>query len=93
MLSTYPAILRGQILEWLQEKPPQLNPNRAVTVHVTILEEAAKSNSSTEQGRRMAEALAQLAQLQSEVATVDPLLWERDVRHERTLPGRNADVD
>ena len=92
MLSTYPAILRGQILEWLQEKPPQLNPNRAVSVHVTILEEAAKAT-PTEQGRRMAAALAQLAQLRSEVATVDPLLWERDVRRERTLPGRNADVD
>ena len=86
MLSTYPAILRGQILDWLQEKPPQLNPNRAVSVHVTILEEAAKAT-PTGEGRRMAAALAQLAQLRSEVATVDPLLWERDVRCERTLAG------
>ena len=88
MLSTYPAILRGQILEWLQEKPPQLNPNRAVSVHVTILEETANAT-PPEQGRRMAAALAQLARLRSEVATMDPLLWERDVRRERPLPGRN----
>lgn len=63
MLNTYRAILRGQLLEWLSDKPVNLPLNRPVTVHVTILEETPSSKK--QQGRRMAAALEKLAKLSS----------------------------
>jgi hypothetical protein len=93
MLSTYQAILRGEVVEWLADKPDNLTPDRAVAVYVTILEEAPPLLLMTERGLRMAAALEQLAQMQGAIASLDPLQWERELRQERELPGRENDAD
>jgi hypothetical protein len=87
MLNTYRALLRGQILEWLYDQPRNLPVNRAVTVHVTILDETAP-NGKKQQGRRMAVALGKLAKLAGPARSLDALQWEREIRQERVLPGR-----
>jgi hypothetical protein len=92
MLSTYQAILRGEVVEWLADKPDHLTPDRAVAVYVTILEEAPPLM-MTERGLRMAAALDQLAQMQGAIASLDPLQSERELRQERDLPGRENDAD
>jgi len=92
MLSTYRALLRGQVLEWLNDRPKDLSPDRAVVVHVTFLEETPYAQ-TTEQGRQMAAILEKIAQSASSVATLDPIQWEREMRQERVLPGRDDDAD
>jgi hypothetical protein len=90
MLSTYRALLCGQVLEWLSDRPEDLSPDQAVVVHVTILEETPYTQTA-EQGRRMAAILEKIAQLESSIATLDPIQWEREMRQERVLPGRDDD--
>lgn len=92
MLSTYQAILRGEVLEWLVDKPQNLASEHAVSVYVTILQEEVPVV-VTERGLRMAAALEQLAQMQSELSALDAIQWEREVRQERGLPGRDNDAD
>jgi hypothetical protein len=92
MLSTYQAVLRGEVLEWLVDKPQNLTPDHAIPVYVTILEEGTPLL-MTERGLRMAAALERLAQMQAAFASLDPLQWEREVRQERGLPGRDSDAD
>jgi hypothetical protein len=92
MLTTYQAILRGEVLEWLADKPQNLAPERPIPVHVTILEEATQVILN-ERGLRMAAALEQLAQIHTVLASLDPVQWERELRQERQLPSRDSDAD
>ncbi len=92
MLRTYQAVLRGEVLEWIADKPRNLMPEQAVPVYVTILEER-KSVLMVERGMRMAAALEQLAEMHGAIASLDPIQWEREVRQERTLPSRESDAD
>jgi hypothetical protein len=88
MLSTYQAVLRGEVLEWLGDKPQNLTPERAIPVYVTILKDEPPLV-ITERGLRMAAALEQLAHIQTTFSSLDPLQWERDLRQEhgyRSLP-------
>lgn len=43
-----------------------------------------------EGGHRMADALARLAALPHRSAIPDPVSWQKDVRQDRSLPGRDA---
>jgi hypothetical protein len=92
MLSTYRAVLRGRVLEWLYDQPLNLPTDRPVTVHVTILDEML-TDGIQQQGRRMTAALEQLAQLPLTIGVVDAIEWERESRQERILPGREQDAD
>ncbi len=84
MLRTYKAILHGDHVEWLDQRPGQTQP---VPVHITPLEDAILEPVH-ERGRLMAEALAALASRGTFAAITDPAAWQREVRHERTLPAR-----
>lgn len=91
MLNTYQAILRGEVLEWLADKPKNLTPERAVSVYVTILEDAPSWGA--ERGQKMADALEKLTQMETTIAARDPLQWERETRQDRPLPDREDDAD
>jgi hypothetical protein len=84
MLRTYKAILHGDHVEWLDKPPEQMQP---VPVHITLLEEVLLEP-ARERGRVMAEALAALASKGTFAAITDPVAWQREIRHERTLPAR-----
>jgi hypothetical protein len=92
MLSTYRAVLRGRVLEWQYDQPLNLPSDRPVTVHVTILDDVV-TDSPAQQGQQMATALEQLAHLPSTLGAVDAAQWEREIRQERSLPGREQDAD
>ena len=79
-------------MEWLSDQPKNLSADQTVTVHVTILNEP-RPTIKKQQGRRIAAALEKLAKLSSSVRSVDALQWERELRQERTLPGRESDAD
>jgi hypothetical protein len=88
MLSTYKAILHGDRLEWRGEEPESVPMDRGIEVFVTILEEKVSSLTELSRGAAMAAALERLAQGGGLQEIEDPLLWERDVRGDRPLPGR-----
>jgi len=83
MLRTYKGILKGDRVEWAGEAPLR---DRALRVHITVLEEDADKE---ERGRRMAEALTALAEEGAFSEISDPVKWQRELRKERTLPNRH----
>jgi hypothetical protein len=88
MPSTYRAILHGNRIEWSGEEPESVPKDRGVEVVVTILGEDV----SPQRGRgvAMAAALQSLADTGGLPGIRDPLKWERDLRADRPLPGRES---
>ena len=86
MLRTYKAILHGDRVEWLDQRPEQTRP---VPVTITPLEDTS-AEPAPERGQAMAEALAALASRGTFAAITDPVAWQRELRHERTLPAREG---
>jgi hypothetical protein len=82
---TYRAILRGDRLEWTDPSPLDLNPEQPV--EVTILDEPEQT---ANRGRRMAEALEKLAASDAFSEISDPSEWQREIRKDRSLPGRDV---
>ena len=85
MLRTYEGTLKGNQIDWNGEAPA---PERALRVHVTVLDEEDADES---QGRRMAAALERLAECGAFAGIDDPSEWQREVRTERPLPGRGTE--
>lgn len=88
MKDTYRAILHGDRLEWSGGTPDAVYRDRPVAVRVTILEEASSAKDG--RGQRMAAALERLADSRALSNLSDPATWEREVRRERPLPGRDG---
>jgi hypothetical protein len=84
MLRTYDAILKDGRLEWNGEAPDQREPLR---VQVTVIP-ATDPESDAERGRRMAAALRKLAEMNAFAEITDPVAWQREIRKDRPLPGR-----
>ena len=85
MSETYRAILRGDRLEWTDSEPTDLN--REQPVEVTILDIPDHPDATT-QGQRMARALERLAATNAFSEIEDPVDWQREIRKDRPLPGR-----
>lgn len=88
MLRTYKAVLRGDRLEWSETPPTTAASAQPVAVHVTILGEAESAHGPSV-GRKMAETLEKLAVIHALPNIKDPVEWQRSLRQERDLPGRN----
>jgi hypothetical protein len=84
-MQTYRAILKGDRLEWTDSEPTELNPEQPV--EVTILDERDHLDTAT-QGQRMAQALERLAAINALSHIEDPVEWQREIRKDRPLPGR-----
>jgi len=84
-MQTYRAILKGNRLEWTEPGPVDLNPEQPV--EVTILEEPHQTE---DRGKRMAEALEKLAASDAFSEISDPVEWQREIRKDRPLPGRDV---
>ena len=83
MLHTYEAVLEGDRIRWTGEKPPAAQP---VRVHVTVLDEQKQD---APRGAEMAEALEKLSETEAFSEIEDPSAWQREVRRDRALPGRD----
>ena len=84
MLETYTALLRGNILEWDGVEAPQLGLNDEVRVIVILLEKSTRAVS----GEAMATAMAAIAAMSDRTIIEDPVAWQREIRQDRPLPGR-----
>lgn len=88
MLQTYKAVLRGNWLEWIGAVPEQIKDENEITVEVTILADAWAESAERERGLKMAEALEALAEVNALADITDPVAWQREIREDRPLPGR-----
>lgn len=82
MLTTYEAVLRGNLIEWRDDVPQQIADGQSVHVHVTVLHVPANAPATQTQEPRMAAALEKLAQAPT-FASVDAQSWEREVRSDK----------
>lgn len=84
-METYRAILKGNRLEWIESEPTHLDAEQPV--EVTILDTPGEVDAAT-QGQRMAKALERLAASNALSHIKDPSEWQREIRKDRPLPGR-----
>jgi hypothetical protein len=89
MSKTYPGILRRNRIEWKGRGPEGLSPDQAVDVQVTIVGPPGESLSPAERGRRMREALEAAARAGGFPGAPDGVEWQREIRRDRPLPGRD----
>ena len=85
-MRTYTAFLRGDRLEWLGEAP-ESQTDAPLRVHVTIVEPVAEVPA---RGPAMAALLEKLAARGTFAAILDPVKWQRELRQDRALPGREG---
>jgi hypothetical protein len=85
MAKTYKAILRGDRIEWLDVSPARA---QSTAVEITVLEEGAEV--SQRRGHEMAQALEALAKTGGLSDISDPVEWQRELRRDRSLPGRES---
>jgi hypothetical protein len=86
-MRTYRALLRGDHLEWLEEAP-ESQTDAPLRVHVTVLEQEPPAEGQAH-GHAMAALLEKLAERRTFSAITDPVRWQRELRQERVLPGRD----
>jgi hypothetical protein len=82
MRAAYRAVLRGNLLEWRDEKPQDLSPDRAVEVSVTVLDTSDSPAIAPARGAAMAAALERIAAAGGPRSFGDAGDWERDMREE-----------
>jgi hypothetical protein len=87
-MRTYRALLRGDHLEWLEEAP-EPRTDTPLRVHVTVLEQESPAEAQA-RGYAMAALLEQLAERRTFAAISDPVMWPRELRQDRVLPGREG---
>jgi hypothetical protein len=88
MMHTYKALLHGDRLEWLGEAP-ESQTDTPLHVHVTVLEQEPPAERQA-RGHAMATLLEKLAERRTFSAITDPVRWQRELRQERVLPGREG---
>ncbi|WP_374687121.1 hypothetical protein [Promineifilum sp.] len=87
MLATYRAVLKGNRLEWTEETPQLPSEQEAVSVYVTFVPEAEETLEDRRQ--RVADALYELSMSGAFAEIDDPITWQREIRQDRPLPGRD----
>ncbi len=83
MSETYKAIVRGNTIEYQGEAP---DANNALEVEVKVRELPRQTPEPN--GRRAMAALGRIADKGGIRSIVDPVAWQREIRKDRPLPGR-----
>ena len=89
MLETYQGLLDGDRIEWVGDAPRRLPGKAKVRVHVTLLDQVSTDEEEAIRGQRRLEALERLAARGGVASIPDPDAWQREVREDRPLPGRD----
>lgn len=85
MLEKYRATIHGSTIEWEGEAPKGWSRNRTITVEVTPVEEERKHSD----GKKAVEILEKIAAIGGVKSIKDPVKWQREIRRDRKLPGRD----
>lgn len=84
MQPSYRAVLRGDRVEWI-DPPPSLEGDTEVLI--TLLQPESEDERRA-RGRRAVAALQELARTGAFDEIEDPVAWQREIRRDRPLPGR-----
>ena len=87
MQTEYKAKLNNGQVEWNGTPPPPYLNGAELVVTVARPENYSEM-SKEERGRGMAEALRELTKLNTFRDIADPVAWQREIREDRSLPGR-----
>jgi hypothetical protein len=90
MQSIYRAILHGNQLEWRGEAPKCSAGGNGIEVFVTVPDDADSPDEESSRGAAMAAALERLAQAGGVQPISDPVEWQREIRADRPLLGRES---
>jgi hypothetical protein len=83
---TYRAVLRGNQVEWIDTPP---DPEGPTPVSITLHIPQPQSDEERRAQRQLAvDALNELAAAGGIASIPDPAAWEREIRQDRPLPGR-----
>ncbi|HEU0016188.1 MAG TPA: hypothetical protein VFQ45_21090 [Longimicrobium sp.] len=85
MQRTYRAVLNGDHLRWIDGPPV---PAVETPVEITLLDEPRRTRSNGKEMARALEKLARMGGMREEIP--DPLEWQREIRRDRPLPGREG---
>lgn len=86
MQRIFEAILKGNHLEWADEVPKY--GNRPIKVYVTLQEEDSLTSDELRQ-KKIVEILEKIAKNNIFADISDPVEWQRELRQDRSLPGRD----
>ena len=86
MAQTFQALLTGDQLEWNPSRPAKLPQDKPILVNVTVVDDPV---SEAPPGAAMSAALEQLARIAPFADIDDPVEWQRALRSDRSLPGRD----
>lgn len=88
MVRQYKAIIRGDRLEWI-DQPPVLGAAASVTITV---DDGDDIQTKTRQpgDRTVLNILENLAEDGGIKGIPDPVAWQREIRRDRELPGRDS---
>lgn len=85
MMEKYRATIHGNTIEWDGDAPADLtDQNASIKVDVTVVSVRSKQPD----GKKMAEALAEIAARGGVTSILDPVEWQREIRKDRPLPDR-----
>ena len=103
MLQTFEARLKGNQLEWVDEIPKQTyKTHQPISVYVILREEEPTKESdilrkpgivteNEDERRRRGQQMAKILQKIADTGGTnidDPVAWQREIRRDRPLPGR-----
>ena len=86
MLEKYRATIHGNTIEWEGDGPDDVKNKDAVDVYVTLVNDEAPL--SEPNGKRAVEILKRIADRGGIRSIPDPVAWQREIRKDRPLPGR-----
>ena len=86
MAQTFQALLTGDQLKWNPSRPAKLPQDKPILVNVTVIDDPV---SEAPPGAAMSAALEQLARIAPFADIDDPVEWQRALRSDRSLPGRD----
>lgn len=88
MSKTYRAVLRGDHVDWIDPPPRRQGDTQ---VQITLLQPELEPEEDRRARRQSAvAALEELAAAGGIASISDPAAWEREIRQDRPLPGREA---
>ena len=85
MKRAYKAILRGDRIEWVNGAPDEEGP---LLVEITITKEL-DPREDEELSKPVSQLFQELADMGAFSEIEDPVAWQREIRKDRSLPGRD----
>jgi len=93
MTRAYTAILQGNRLEWTGEPPDSISPGMSVPVTVLVEEatQPVEPGADPDRWKRAVDALRRIAARGAFDHITDPVEWQREIRKDRPLLGREEE--